>query len=88
MEIISIISLIAVFVIGVGSVLAMEYAKNYVDETIAVTALLAYLVLVAIFIISVTYNEPTALDVYQGKTTLRITYDNNVPVDTVVIYKK
>lgn len=33
-------------------------------------------------------DTPTALDVYKGKTELRITYDGKVPVDTVVIYKK
>ena len=31
---------------------------------------------------------PSALDVYKGKTELRITYDGKVPVDSVVIYKK
>lgn len=33
-------------------------------------------------------NTPTALDVYKGKTELRITYDGKVPVDSVVIYKE
>lgn len=32
--------------------------------------------------------EPTALDVYRGKTTLEITSVNGVPQDTVVIYIK
>lgn len=38
-----------------------------------------------------TYNytiTPSALDVYKGKTVLKITYEDKVPVDTVVIYKK
>lgn len=30
---------------------------------------------------------PEAIDVYRGKTTLKITYENNVPVDTVVVFK-
>ena len=33
-------------------------------------------------------NTPTALDVYKGKTELRITYEGKTPVDSVVIYKK
>ena len=33
-------------------------------------------------------KEPTALDVYQGKTTLEITYRDSIPVDSVVVYKK
>lgn len=33
-------------------------------------------------------NTPTALDVYKGKTELRITYEGKTPADSVVIYKK
>lgn len=32
-------------------------------------------------------KPPTALDVYQGKTTLQITYEDSIPVDSIVIYK-
>ena len=32
--------------------------------------------------------EPTALDVYRGKTTLEITYRDSVAMDSVVVYKK
>ena len=32
-------------------------------------------------------TTPTALDVYQGKTTLEITYRDSIPVDSVVIFK-
>ena len=34
-----------------------------------------------------TKDEPTALDVYRGKTTLEITYRDSVAIDSVVIYK-
>ena len=30
---------------------------------------------------------PSAIDVYRGKTTLQVTYKNNVSIDTTVIYK-
>lgn len=33
-------------------------------------------------------NTPTALDVYQGKTTLEITYKDSIPVDSVVVFKE
>lgn len=33
-------------------------------------------------------NTPTALDVYQGKTTLEITYRDSIPVDSVVVLKE
>ena len=32
-------------------------------------------------------NEPTAMDVYKGKTTLEITYRDSVPIDSVVVFK-
>lgn len=41
-----------------------------------------------LFIVIYISSTPTALDVYKGKTELRITYDDKVPVDSVVIYKK
>lgn len=32
-------------------------------------------------------NEPTAIDVYKGRTALKITYKNKVPIDSTVIWK-
>ena len=33
-------------------------------------------------------NRPKAIDVYKGKTELRITYEGNIPVDSSVVFKK
>lgn len=33
-------------------------------------------------------NTPTALEVYQEKTTLEITYKDSVPIDSVVVWKE
>ena len=33
-------------------------------------------------------NEPRAIDVYKGKTTLEITYRGDTPMDSVVVWKK
>ena len=47
----------------------------------------------AIFVVgvgmaSVVFNpHPTALDVYQGKTTLEVTYKDGVAIDSVVVFK-
>lgn len=35
----------------------------------------------------ITSKYPTALDVYRGNTTLRVTVENNIPVDTTVIFR-
>lgn len=32
--------------------------------------------------------NPIAMDVYRGKATIAITYENGVPVDSVVVFKK
>ena len=32
-------------------------------------------------------EEPTALDVYRGKTTLEVTYRDSVAIDSVVVFK-
>lgn len=32
-------------------------------------------------------DTPTAMDVYQDKTTLEITYRDSIPVDSVVVFK-
>lgn len=32
-------------------------------------------------------KSPKAIDVYKGKTTLQITFKDNIPIDTTVVYK-
>lgn len=33
-------------------------------------------------------KEPKPLDVYRGNTTLQITYQDSIPIDSVVVFKK
>ena len=33
-------------------------------------------------------SQPTAKDVYDGKTALRIVYEDSIPIDTIVVFKK
>ena len=33
------------------------------------------------------HKQPTAIDVYQGKTTLEITYKDGMAIDSVVVFK-
>ena len=39
-------------------------------------------------IIGYVNSGPKAIDVYKGKTELRITYEGNTPVDSIVVFKK
>lgn len=52
--------------------------------------IMAFAILISLpidFFLYEQYRKPTALEVYQGKTTLEITYKDGVPVDSVVVYK-
>ncbi|MBR4983139.1 MAG: hypothetical protein IKY94_11340 [Lachnospiraceae bacterium] len=42
---------------------------------------------VVLFIAYEDRNTPTAKSVYEGKTTLEITYRDSIPIDTVVVFK-
>ncbi len=45
------------------------------------------LIAIAGIIIFIEGNHPSAMDVYQGNTTLEITYRDGVPIDSVVAFK-
>lgn len=34
------------------------------------------------------HNNPQAIDVYRGKTILKITYKDSIPVDSTVVFKE
>lgn len=44
-------------------------------------------ILFVVGVITIHLGKPTAMDVYKDKTTLQITYKNNVPIDSTVVYK-
>ena len=53
-----------------------------------VIGLAAFLSTIVILTLAVALkNEPKAIDVYKGKTTLVISYKDEVPIDTVVVWK-
>ena len=74
-------------VVGLLISLICLFLKRYdsIGWTIALTLNIAGILNV---IIDHATEAPSALDVYKGKTVLKITYEDKVPVDTVVIYKK
>lgn len=55
------------------------------------SAILLTMSAIAFFTLFAIYENkdiPTAMDVYQGKTTLEITYRDSIPVDSVVVFKE
>ena len=57
------------------------------DEAPLVDVFLVFIGSLTFFIGLFIIDTPTAKDVYQGKTTLEITYKDGVPVDSVVVFK-
>lgn len=66
---------------------SLECTTNYKDSS-DVGSMIGCIILLIIFILAVMYqNDPSAIDVYRGKTTLEITYKDNIPIDSVVVFK-
>lgn len=62
----------------------MDRFGSFLLGILAGTIVTAVGLIIAYLIIS----PPAALDVYQGKTTLEITYKDNIPVDSIVVWKE
>lgn len=74
------VTVICTFCIIVWSVLSILIDKDnwwssIISFIFAITSILCY------------DYSPKAMDVYRGKTELKITYKDNIPIDTVVVYK-
>ena len=85
----TIILIIGMLYIAVGILIILTYLSleryDNIGGTIALTLIIAGILNIIIYHAT---EAPSALDVYKGKTVLKITYEDKVPVDTVVIYKK
>lgn len=81
----TIIGVLLIFI----SLLMLYYAGNLRDENDIFSDILTVVGFI-LFCVSSTIihiGKPTAMDVYKGKTTLQITYKNNIPIDSTVVYK-
>lgn len=63
------------------------YKSAEYGDAIATTFGIVGFVLVTLILPIVLDSQPKAMDVYQGKTTLEITYRDGVAVDSCVIFK-
>lgn len=77
---------IIIILIGVIILLLMEY-KESSSGTATCGFISGCISCLGVIILCLSFEIPSALDVYRGRTTLKITYENKVPVDTVVVFK-
>lgn len=83
----STLAFFGILIISVIIITCISEIKDKGNTTLAIV-LFIFIIVGSILILVPIFSTPTALDVYQDKTELRITYDGKVPVDSVVIYKK
>ena len=77
---------LSISIVALAIILVIDKTENGDCFKSWCTILLSCWALVS-FVLLITHNEPTALDVYRGKTTLEITYRDSVAVDSTVVYK-
>lgn len=79
------ISLVILLALGVGGIV-IYFSGDYYNK--AQGLVYSFLICIVFILILIQKQTPTAMDVYQGKTTLEITYKDGVPVDSVVVFKE
>ena len=75
--------LFVIFSICLGTAIIHES-----DEKVGVIISYVGFIIGLLLIIGYINSRPRAIDVYKGKTELRITYEGNIPVDSSVVFKK
>ena len=79
-----IILIFGVFLIMLGVGVGIRYNTDPLPTVFMVFGIIICFCVIAT---SISNNKPSALDVYQGKTTLEITYRDSIPVDSIVVFK-
>lgn len=78
-----IILLLSILILGIYVIINNKLSsKNFVALTFII------LLSTALGGILTIYDRPSALDVYRGKTVLKVTYIEALPIDSVVVYKE
>lgn len=80
-----------IFIIFSAIALVTAFFWNTTSKTTRVESAFFLIATTLLLFISidacVQQDYPSAKSVYEGKTTLQITYEDSIPVDTVVVYK-
>ena len=81
---ITLMLLMAILTIGI---------KELINNNNPLIELILFMLIFSIILVFITLivtslkEEPKAIDVYRGKTTLEITYKDRVPIDSTVVWK-
>ena len=85
-----VLAILLLLIAGVLAIIPYGALEQHGEDSIKSMPIAAMLctIFAMFFVFDKFTKAPSAMDVYQGKTTLEITYRDSIPVDTVVIYKK
>ena len=80
---VTLVLLLVTLIMGVESLSRDNY--DFVGFTLIASIILAFTVLITTLCLK---DNPKAIDVYRGSTTLEITYRNGIPIDSTVVWKR
>lgn len=83
------IALLMIIIIAVSSLVTFIERGSLEDKQFMRTIMITVAVcsIIAMFLVFAHLSKPKPIDVYRGNTALEITYKDNVPIDSVVIWK-
>lgn len=84
--IMALIIILCLVLINVAVVIDSHTLEQYADIGLLIS-IIGFAVIAITIAIDTPNYEPTALDVYRGKTTFEITYRDSVAIDSTVVYK-
>lgn len=96
MSVAIVLSVILVLICGVRAVNSIDPKRDSFFDFLSVFGIAIFSILLGVLVTSYIYKEeeemasklqPTAIDVYKGKTTLRVTYIDSIATDSVVVFK-
>lgn len=82
------IIIMSVFLLSLLTVSMDIFLSDGFKSNKFVIGLITFLSTIIILVFTVALkNKPKAIDVYKDKTTLEITYKDEVPIDSIVVWK-
>lgn len=82
------IIIMSVFLLSLLTVSMDIFLSDGFKSNKFVIGLITFLSTIIILVFAVALkNKPKAIDVYKDKTTLEITYKDEVPIDSIVVWK-
>ena len=92
-----ILSVLLILICGIRVIESIDSKRNNPVDFISLIGAIVFSFLAGVFVIlhasdnlsrlKDEIKQPTAIDVYRGRTTLKVTYEDSVAVDSTVIFK-